>query len=543
MHRYCRVAIVVFMVCGMACGASAQTLTSIVDNRTGVQVALPPDILASQIGTKWGMNWRSAANRLNIDTLDYGTRSLIELHTTLRNISGRRITNSILDQSRLVLEGRDRDGTWFYVVAAQRGGVTRGLSVVYSDQAFHSLAQAIVNSFVAFPAPAMPPPTQLAERAPLVIDQPQSSNAASQQISDLKRELGRVQEQLKEQELERQRQKDIEAIRKQERERLKEEFTMRDQERITALQVERERESRQAQLFADERKQAREREAELEKKIAAIQKDFKIQQSEALVSTGRTVGKRVAFIVGINKYTKLPAAQQLKTAVNDARMIGATLERLGFQVTQVATDVTRSGFNSEWQKFLNSIGRGSIATFFFAGHGVQIDGQNYLLPSDVPPVEMGQAEFLVNEALSFNVLLEQMAKQAPSLSLVILDACRDNPFAGGTRAGGQSRGLASIDKVKGTFVMYSAAAGQTALDRLPNETGDIENSVYTRTLLPLLLQEGLNINQVALRVRAQVADLATRASNHQQHPAYYDGLLEGTLCLVGSCSEPRAAAK
>jgi hypothetical protein len=91
--------------------------------------------------------------------------------------------------------------------------------------------------------------------------------------------------------------------------------------------------------------------------------------------------------------------------------------------------------------------------------------------------------------------------------------------------------------------MYSAAAGEAALDRLPDDDGENHNSVYTRTLVPLLLQDGLTINQVALRVRHEVARMAARVSDHQQHPAYYDGLREGTLCLVGNCADNRSAGK
>jgi uncharacterized caspase-like protein len=518
--------------------ASAQTLTRTVDDGTGVELALPTDMLVVKKRTKWGTNWQSANNRLNIDTLNFGSdRNLAEVYSTLKNIRGRRLTNNVFDQLRFVLEGSDSDGTWFYVTASERGGTVRGLSIVYSNKSSEQLARSIAGTFLPFPD------AQIAQRGTPPPVEPRSQDGANQKIAELTRELDRVKEQLQEQERERQRQKEIEGIRKQEREKLEKEFALREKERSSRTEEDRAREQRDEKRFADERREAREREAELEKKIAEIQKQFKLQQSVAPQSTGRTPGKRVAFVVGTDQYINLPATEQLKTAINDARVVAATFEKLGFQISETSINATRSKFNRDWQRFLNSVERGSVVAFFYAGHGVQIDGQNYLLPSDIPPADVGQAEFLVNEAISFNVLLDQLAKQAPRLSLIVLDACRDNPFSDGKRGGGLTRGLAKINEVAGTFIMYSAAAGEAALDRLPNEEGGSQNSVYTRTLVPLLLQDGLTINQVALRVRHEVARMAARASNHQQHPAYYDGLRDGTLCLVGNCSDGKSAAK
>ena len=505
---------------------SAQTLTEIVDEQTGIRLALPLDMLPVKKRGKWGTNWQSGGNRLNIDTLNFGNqRNLAEVYSTLKTIKGRRVTNDSFDAWRFVLEGSDSDGTWFFVTAAARGDTVRALSIVYSSRASEPLARSIADSFAPFPE------MQTAQRSALPAAEPRSQEGANQRVSELTRELDRVKEQLREQERERERQKQIEQIRKEERERLEKEYAVRDKEKRSRAEEDRAKEERADRIFAEEKRQAREREAELEKKIAILQKQFNVQQSADSGSSGPTPGKRVAFVVGIDKYTQLPEAQQLKTAINDAKLVGKTLEKLGFQISDVPTNLSRSQFNRAWQKFLNSIERGSVVAFFYAGHGIQIDGQNYLLPSDIPYADVGQAEYLVNEAISFNVLLEQVIKQAPRLSLIILDACRDNPYASGKR-GGLTRGLAKTE-VAGTFIMYSAAAGQFALDRLPEESGDNHNSVYTRALVPLLLHEGLTINQVALRARQDVA----RLSNQQQHPAYYDGLRDGTLCMVGNCSE------
>ena len=142
-----------------------------------------------------------------------------------------------------------------------------------------------------------------------------------------------------------------------------------------------------------------------------------------------------------------------------------------------------------------------------------------------------RAEYLTNLTIDFNKLLDHLNGRKPQVSIVILDACRDNPYAGRMR-GESMRGLARLGKLRGSFVMYSADANEKALDSLPGEI-DPPNSIYTRNLVPLLLHKGLTINQVAIRVRSAVLAMAERA-NHVQTPAYYDGL-NGTLCLAGGC--------
>jgi hypothetical protein len=129
--------------------------------------------------------------------------------------------------------------------------------------------------------------------------------------------------------------------------------------------------------------------------------------------------------------------------------------------------------------------------------------------------------------------------------MIILDACRDNPFAAdGTRSVGGTRGLARVEAPEGTFVMYSAGAGQTALDRL-SDNDDDPNSVFTRSLVPLIRTKGLGLQDVALKVREQVVELANSAG-FKQTPAYYDQVI-GRFCPAGcdgaeiAAVEPRTA--
>jgi caspase domain-containing protein len=249
-----------------------------------------------------------------------------------------------------------------------------------------------------------------------------------------------------------------------------------------------------------------------------------------LTSAPAFASKRVALVAGIDQYDNLPAQQQLKKAVNDANALGNTLRDLGYQVIR-ANNADRRGFNESWQKFLSLVEPGDEAAFFFAGHGVEIAGQNYLLPRDVPEPKSGETLLIKNESLSVTQLLGDLQDESPRVSLVILDACRDNPFAaGGTRSVGGTRGLARVEAPEGSFVMYSAGTGQTALDRL-SDNDDNPNSVFTRSLVPLLKTKGLGMQDVALKVREQVVALANSAG-HKQTPAYYDQVI-GRFCMAG----------
>ena len=230
--------------------------------------------------------------------------------------------------------------------------------------------------------------------------------------------------------------------------------------------------------------------------------------------------KKHAFVVGIDKYDNLAADRQLLKAVGDSRAISDTLTAMGIKVV-TEPNVTRPAFNERWQSFLDEIKPGDTAAFVFSGHGVEINGANYLLPRDVPRLRLGRDEQLKRESLALAEILADLRERRPGFSLIVLDACRDNPFSEGAKAIGSAKGLARIDPPEGTFIMYSAGAHQTALDRLA-ETDKATTSVYTRTLVPLLKTPGLSLLDMADRVGEQVRDLAASVS-HRQTPAFYSG--------------------
>jgi WD40 repeat protein len=249
---------------------------------------------------------------------------------------------------------------------------------------------------------------------------------------------------------------------------------------------------------------------------------------------GAFAEKRVALVIGIDRYLNLPSRAQLKRAVNDARAVSLAFKDLGFEVTEIE-DANRSTFNAKWQQFLLTVGEGDVVAFYFSGHGVEIEGLNFLIPSDIPLVEYGRQEQIKRESISVSELLLDLRKRKPGVSLLILDACREHPLVPDEwrLPGALPGGLAKMDAPMGTFIMYSAWAGQTALDRLPPPMTDPDpvNSVYTRKLLPLMRQNGLQLRDLAAEVREQVHALAATVG-HPQAPAYYDGLL-GKFCLAG----------
>jgi hypothetical protein len=246
--------------------------------------------------------------------------------------------------------------------------------------------------------------------------------------------------------------------------------------------------------------------------------------------------KRVALVVGINKYDNLPNERQLTKAVNDARAMEAALKAVGFDVIK-AEDVGRSAFHHSWQQLLDKVALGDEVAVFYSGHGVEIDGANYLVPRDVPAVATGQTQRLKNESLSFDSLRRDLVSKSPKLSLFILDACRDNPFTDGRgKSIGGTKGLVPVP----TVIMFAADAFESALDRLSATDRD-PNSVYTRKLLPLLKQPGLRLPDMAQRVRREVRQTAS-AVGHQQNPAYYD---QGgdEVCLAGCAPQTSEAER
>lgn len=227
---------------------------------------------------------------------------------------------------------------------------------------------------------------------------------------------------------------------------------------------------------------------------------------------------RHALVIGNNHYQSVG---KLEKADNDAQAMGRVLQGIGFQTT-VLSDANRSRMNAAINRFVDDIAGGGEGVLFFAGHGVQINNQNYLLPVDM---EIPQNEADVgDQAVSLQGIQDKIAQVRPRFTLLVIDACRNNPLpkkAG--RSLGATRGMALASSAEGQMVIFSAGANQQALDKLhPNDTNP--NGLFTRELLPWLSKPGVSVRQAILEVRRSVYAKA-KSVNHDQFPAVYDQVL------------------
>ena len=222
--------------------------------------------------------------------------------------------------------------------------------------------------------------------------------------------------------------------------------------------------------------------------------------------------RRLALVIGNDSYGKVSG---LKNARGDARAVGDALVRLGYSVT-VRTDLSERAMKDELRQFKARIEGGDEVVFYFAGHGIQLAGANFLLPTDI----RGDSEDQVrDDALPLQKVLDDIQDRKARFTLAIVDACRDNPFKGTGRMIG-ARGLAPTSAATGQMVMFSAGSGQQALDKL-GERDRTPNGVFTRALLAEIDRPGISVDRILRTVRTRVVELA-KSVGHEQVPALYD---------------------
>jgi uncharacterized protein (TIGR02145 family) len=231
--------------------------------------------------------------------------------------------------------------------------------------------------------------------------------------------------------------------------------------------------------------------------------------------------QRVALVVGNSSYADKP----LKNPVNDALLMQRTLKDLGFEVSLVR-NADRKGMLVSLREFEAKARGAEVALFYFAGHGAQVQGANYLIPvgsairsdTDVP-----------DEAVEADSVLRRIESAGSRVGLVVLDACRDNPFAGSSRSG--SRGLGRMNVTSGSIVAYATTPGSTADD------GKGANGVYTEQLARQLKTPGLDIKEVFDRTAIEVE----RLTGGKQRPREDVGL-RGRFVLnsAGGSADPSA---
>ena len=230
------------------------------------------------------------------------------------------------------------------------------------------------------------------------------------------------------------------------------------------------------------------------------------------IAGARADAARLALVIGNDNYQH---ATSLQNARADAQAVARTLERAGFIVT-LKQDLGLREFKEALRSFKSQLAGGDEAVFYFSGHGVQFQGTNYLIPTDLSPEN---AEQVADYAVALQRVLDDLSDQRTRFALAIVDACRDNPFKGAGRAIG-ARGLAPVTAATGQMILYSAGAGQEALDRLGPKDSD-PNGVFTRVLIREMDKPGVPVDQMLRNVRDQVVRLA-RSVNHEQVPALYD---------------------
>lgn len=241
-----------------------------------------------------------------------------------------------------------------------------------------------------------------------------------------------------------------------------------------------------------------------------------------LSSLPASADKRVALVIGNSAYTE---TSQLANTRNDATDMGNALKRLGFDVLE-GVDQDKRAMERLIRQFGAKVIGSDVAFFFYAGHGLQVSGENYLVPIDAKLAAEGDVDF---EAIQLRLVLRQMERDGKA-SIVLLDACRDNPLARnlarsmGTRSAQAGQGLTPVQTASGTLIGFSTQPGNVALD------GSGRNSPYTTALLNEIEVGGRDLHATLAAVRGAVM----RATNSRQVPWEHTSLLGPVMLKEGA---------
>ncbi len=220
----------------------------------------------------------------------------------------------------------------------------------------------------------------------------------------------------------------------------------------------------------------------------------------AILQPSSALAKRVAIVIGNDTYQTLP---QLNNAARDARDMASMLSRLGFEVI-VRTDAGSQEIGRALAEFEAKASGAEAALVFYAGHGIQADGVNWLIPSDANVEVEADLRF---EGIRASELLETMKRAGADVNILILDACRDNPLPKRVRSGARGLEVLPIPKgVGGTAILYSAGPGEVAQDGVPGENG-----IFTDALLKAMEEPGLDLQKVFQETARQVQIATNRA--------------------------------
>jgi hypothetical protein len=229
--------------------------------------------------------------------------------------------------------------------------------------------------------------------------------------------------------------------------------------------------------------------------------------------------KRVALVVGNSAYVNVP---RLANPANDARLMADTLRGLGFSLVGggAQLDLSKANFEDALAKFRDALTGADVALFYYAGHGVQARGNNYLVPVGANPTRESDVDL---QMLDSNVVLRQMEEAGTKLNLVILDACRNNPFGGrGLRA--TDAGLAQMRAPEGTLISFATQPGAVAQD------GSEGNSPYTKALAQAMRKPRLDI----FRTFNEVGIVVASATGGAQEPWMSLSPIRGDFYFAGA---------
>lgn len=248
----------------------------------------------------------------------------------------------------------------------------------------------------------------------------------------------------------------------------------------------------------------------------------------ALFLSGAVIADtRVALVIGNADYG---AMGRLENPANDAHLIARTLRDFGFRVIEII-DADQKELKRgvrDFGRWIRRAGPDGVALFYYAGHGLQVSGRNYLLPVEAQILAEGDVAI---EGVAVDGILAQMEHANTGVNIVILDACRNNPFQRGFRSA--SSGLARMEAPTGTYIAYSTAPGQLAME------GDGPNSPFTLSLANAMKQPGWSIEKVFKTVRQEVA----RISEERQIPWSSSSLIGNFSFHDGPQAQGTAAAE
>jgi hypothetical protein len=227
--------------------------------------------------------------------------------------------------------------------------------------------------------------------------------------------------------------------------------------------------------------------------ILLLLNNFDLYAQDRAISVVPQKGNRVALVIGNSRYKYAP----LKNPVNDAEDITKVLKQCNFTVISVY-NASRTDIRKSVREFSTRIETADVGLFYYAGHGIQIDGENYLIPIDADVSGEYEVE---DECLRISNILKSMRYSKGRLNIVILDACRINPFR--TQFRSQTTGLARMEAPAGTLLAYATSPGSIAAD------GDGRNGLYTSKLLEHMKCPGLSIEELFKKVRSEVMEITS----------------------------------